>query len=102
MIRATTPTLELELEDENIDLGLAKDVYVTLRQGARKVTKSGNSIVIDGNIVSVHLSQQETLIFYPFHNVEVQLNWTYPGSARAASEIGHISVGENLLPEVLT
>lgn len=102
MIRATTPTLELVLEDERIDLGVANDVYVTLRQGPKKLTKSGNALAIDGNVVSVWLSQQETLGFTSAHNVDVQLNWTYPGGARAASEIGRVWVGENLLPEVLT
>lgn len=102
MIQGTTPTLELALEDETIDLGLAAHVYATLRQGGRKLTKSGADLEIEGNIARVWLSQEETLAFDAIHRVEVQLNWTYPGGARAASESGSFEVKDNLLPEVLT
>lgn len=101
MTRGTTPTYTFELEDESIDLSDAEEVYVTISQGRKKLTKSGGDVTVDGNTASIYLSQEDTLGFAAGQRAEFQLNWIYSDGARACSEIVSLVVGRNLLPEVL-
>lgn len=100
MIRATTPTFTLTVGDQSIDLSQASNVYVTVTQGARKVTKTGADLTIDGNVVQCTLSQTESLYFKPGSTADIQVNWIY-GTVRAATEVISVPVGNQLLPEVL-
>lgn len=100
MIRATTPTIIMTLPDE-VDLTTVDKLVFTLKQGSNEINKYNQDISIDGQKVSVWLSQQETL------NLEegvakMQLNWTYNDGSRAASNIVLIDVTPNLLAEVIT
>lgn len=99
MVQATTPTFVLTIQDE-IDLGEAQNVYFSLRQGSYVLQKTGESMTIDGNTVSIYLDQEETL---PFKEgvAELQLNWTYQDGSRACSVIKKIEVEENLLKKVI-
>lgn len=101
MIQGTTPTLDLILEDESIDLGLAAHVYVSLTQGAKKLRKTGDDVQVDGHIVRIRLTQEESLAFDPVRGVEAQLNWTYANGNRGASYKGRIPVADNAEKEVL-
>lgn len=83
--RGTTPTFRLTLRDESIDLGLAANVYATFRQASKTLTKTGEDIDVDGNVVGVYLTQEETLGFSESPQTEVQLNWVYSDGSRAAS-----------------
>lgn len=94
MRRATTPTLEIELTD--VDMSLVQYASVVIRQGETKITKVPE---IKGNVVMVHLDQQETLKFKPdYCHVQVRLKMV-DGSA-SASEIMTIEV-KDILNEVV-
>ena len=101
MTRGCTPTIICRLPEE-VDLSLADNVYVTLGQGARKVTKSGSDIEVSGSNVSIWLSQKDSLHFNNINNtVKIQVNWTYSAGNRGATTIKELVLNPNLLPEVL-
>ena len=99
MVQATTPTFVLTLPN-TVDLSLAQNVYFTIRQRSVVIEKTGDALTVDGNEVSVFLSQAETLQF-SVGQARIQLNWTYSNGERACSNIAHIAVTENLLKEVV-
>lgn len=99
MIRGTTPTFELTVED-TVDLTEASNVYATFRARNKTLTKTGEDLNITAHQVDVYFNQEESLSFLSGF-IEVQLNWTYSNGSRACSNVVKISVGDNLLPEVL-
>lgn len=108
MINYTTPTVHLIVEGVDIT---DKDVYVTLEQGCKELTKSGSDLIIeaettdqeqtDTNITFV-LSQEESARFDYNKNVSIQVNWIASNGVRAATEIKGIKVMKNLLGEVIS
>ena len=99
MVQATTPTFILTLPND-IDLGEAAHVYFTLKQKNAEIVKEDSDLTIDGNEVSVYLSQAET-VKLSVGAALLQLNWTYANGVRACSTIASIEVDENLLKEVV-
>ena len=100
MVRGTTPTFRLILDDEYVDLTQAVNVYASFKQKDTLITKSGEDIGIAEGEVDVYLSQAETLKFIK-GDVEIQLNWTYLDGRRACSNIITIEVDKNLIGDVL-
>ena len=100
MIRYTTPTLVLEIE---ADLSGA-DVYVTLRQACRELTKKNPASVIAEGVttLTIPLSQIETADFSETLPVSVQVNWITPGGNRTATEIATFRTFANLLDEAIS
>ena len=101
MIRGTTPTFKLMLNDETVDLTQAVNVYATFKQKNNEITKTGADLEISAHEVDVYLSQEETLSFISNNTASIQLNWTYANGRRACSQVINMAIGENLLPEVL-
>lgn len=99
MIQFTTPTFILTLPN-TVDLSEAQNLYFSLVQGKTEIIKTGSDLVIDGQTVSVYLSQEETARFSNL-KASLQLNWVYPNGARACSTIVSVDVGNNLLKEVV-
>lgn len=100
MIRGTTPTFQLKIADQTVNLTEARNVYATFEQRGKKLTKTGEDIEVTAQQVDVYFSQAESLQF-EVGSVDVQLNWTYSNGARACTDIIRVTVGENLVPEVL-
>lgn len=100
MVRGTTPTFVLEIDDKNIDLTQVDNVYATFKQGTCVMTKTGQDIEVSENEVDVYLSQAETLSFSK-GTVFVQLNWTFQNGHRACTNIVGVDVGDNLVNGVL-
>lgn len=103
--RGTTPTYRLILQDTTIDLAEANDVYVTFADGKynKIIEKTGADLYIDGNIVEIFLTQEETLKL-PAGELLVQINWTYQEGTttkRAASQIVRTTSARNLKNEVI-
>lgn len=94
--RGTTPTFTFTFSSD-VNLSIASNVYVTFKSqnGTVLLTKSGEELTISDNIVSVSLTQKETLSFYD--TVKIQVNWTYPNGKRASSEIETFNFSEQLL-----
>ena len=99
MVQATTPTFILTLPSD-VDLSIANDVWFTMRQGCTCIQKHGEELDISANVVSVYLTQNDTLKLTK-GNAYLQLNWVYDGGDRACSQIKSIPVTENLLKEVI-
>lgn len=99
MVQATTPTFILTLP-QDIDLGEAAHVYFTLKQKNAEIVKEDSDLTIDGNEVSVYLSQAET-VKLSVGTALLQLNWTYANGSRACSTIASVEVDENLLKAVV-
>lgn len=100
MIRGTTPTFKLLLNDEEVDLTAAANIYATFKQGTVLITKTGEDLTVTEHEVDVYLNQEESLKFKEGDKLEVQLNWTYNDGKRACSNIIKIDVGRNLLGSV--
>lgn len=108
MIRGTTPTFKLLINDETLNLTQASEVYATFGQGKNLITKQGEDLTITctesegvmNNEVDVYLNQSETLSFKA-GTILCQLNWTYEDGKRACTNIIRINVGENLVGDVL-
>ena len=104
MRRYTTPTLPMTVP---VDLTGA-EIHVTIKQGARKIQKTGADIVSvydseSGKTeLSVSLSQEETGAFLAEKKAYVQVNWIFPNGIRDATNIKQIDVSENLIAEVIT
>lgn len=102
MVKGTTPTFVFTLP-QTVDLSAASHVYVTFaKSNGNSLDKSGESLSVDGNVVSVFLTQKETLAFT--NKIAVQINWTYQeGSVvkRACSQIKTIDFTNNLIPRVI-
>lgn len=105
MYTGTTPTYTLTLNNDNINLEEATNVYVTFARENREVIvqKQTSDLEIDGNTINVFLTQEDTLRF-PNEKVLLQVNWTYEEGSivkRACSKITSINVSRNLLEEVV-
>lgn len=99
MVQGTTPTFILTLPN-TVDLTAVSNLYFSLEQGSTKLRKMGNALSIDGQNISVYLTQAETLKFNT-GKANLQLNWTYPDGSRACSNIVNVTVGLNLIKEVI-
>lgn len=105
MINYTTPTIPLTVE--GIDL-TSYDLYVTLEQVGKKLTKSGNDLNVTTQTVgqktntkiTFDLTQAESAMFNHRLGVDIQVNYIKDG-VRKATDIKHISVMKNLLSEVI-
>lgn len=99
MVQATTPTFVCTV-DNSADLSEIAVMYFSLKQDLVEVQKSGTDVIIDGQKVSVYLTQAETL---PFRKgqAEVMLNWTYSNGARGCTYKKVIQVEDNLLQKVV-
>lgn len=103
MIRATTPTLTLTIPT-SIDLTLPKDIYVTFEQEDLSLTKivdKNSDLDTSTNVISVFLSQAETLQFKPNSQALVQVNWVYENGNRGATKRKTIVIEPNLLDRVI-
>lgn len=107
VIIGTTPTIDMTLDDETIDLSAASHVYATFVAAntpggyERKLRKKDGQLTLSGNSASYQMTQEETLAF-GVGNVQCQLNWTYnSGATREASNIVTFYLSKNLEMEVL-
>lgn len=106
MIKYTTPTITLVVE--GVDL-TGKDIYATLEQGCRELTKKGSDMTVTteqvgertDTVMTMMLTQEESASFDFNRNASVQVNWITAGGVRGATEIKKIDVMRNLLDEVI-
>lgn len=99
MIRGTTPTHIFEIP---IDSSLLKQVQITYAQGSTNLlVKTIEDCVLDGNSISVTLSQEETLMFSHKKDVEVQIRVLTKDGTAMATTVRQVDVGRVLNEEVL-
>lgn len=94
MIRGTTPTFRFKAKDKNgvyVDFSQPQSVKVTLKQSGKRIDIDKDRLEIDGFVISLWLTQQESLKLTSRIPVGVQINWTYPdpngGSPRRGSTL---------------
>lgn len=103
MRRFTTPSLPMTVP---VDLTGA-DIYVTIKQGQRKLQKTGEDVVSvydsesGKTTLTVTLTQEETGAFLAEESATIQVNWIFADGTRSATNIKKIDVSENLLNEVI-
>ena len=105
MIRATTPTFTFTIRDDSLNLANAENVYVTLAQNTRTITKTGEDVEItEPRTVSIWLTQEESLTLQE-GTADCQINWTYISldgiRRRAATLTKSIPVSKQLLKKVI-
>ena len=95
LIRGTTPTIDCTIPD-NIDISEAKEIWFTIKQGGRMIADrklSDNTVSVDGQGLSIKLTQNETLAFNTFEvgecGIRIILN---DDSAWAMNEIEPVYV----------
>lgn len=91
MRRGTTPTIAIKVH--GCDLSKFETIYVTFGQGTNLVDKTGEDLEIEGDTVSVFLTQEDTLLFDSRkRTVEVQIRAVSEGGVAVASNIRQIPV----------
>ena len=99
MRQGTTPTLLITVN--NIDLADMERIYVVFEQNGNLLKKSMTDLKVENNVISVFLTQEETLSFKS-GNCNIQLRMiTYDGIAMA-SPIKTVNVYSVLNKEVIT
>lgn len=100
MIRGTTPDYILEV---NADLS-DKTVYVTIRQGGKKLTLTGDELLIatdeTGSTIAIRLTQEQTLGFV-VGAAEAQVKFIGADGTTQATNIIPITVRRALLERVV-
>lgn len=101
MIKGTTPTFLITLRGSTLE---GATPFVTLRQGKRELTKSGEELVKergeDSCVLAVSLTQEETLAL-AHGKAEMQVRWVYADGTAGATGIQSVAVKPVLKEEVL-
>lgn len=103
VVICTTPTFTLTLP-AGTDLSQAAHIAFSLWQEYFSLDKEDEGITVDSsnhNVVTVHLTQAETLNFSPNEKAYVQLNWSYNDGSRGNSKIYEVDVENNLYKKVM-
>lgn len=99
MIKGTTPTHVFTLP---FDTGSVKTVQIIYAQsGAVKLTKGNKDCTLDGNKVSVKLTQEDTFLFTFGVRVDIQVRVLTIGGDALASRVTHVLCEDCLSDEVL-
>lgn len=99
MMQGSTPTHIFRLP---IDTNLIQSLRITYAQNERKVlTKTKKDCVLDGNAVTVKLTQEETLLFKAKLDAEIQIHILTVGGDSIPSIIKKVPVRLLLDREVL-
>ena len=95
MRRGTTHDFEIILDD--VDLTAVDVLWITFAQfGSDVVTKQLSDVTIDGQTITVHLTQTDTLKFKPRANVWVQIRGLTNSGAAWATDTFKRSVEDIL------
>ena len=89
MIRGTTPKLEFTIP---FDTGQLAEAYITISQkGSIVIDKPRSEIICDGNVMSLHLTQEETLKLKANSIAEIQIRVRTNSGEALASNIIQVS-----------
>lgn len=99
MRQGTTLTIQITIND--IDLNEMQNIYVVFEQNGYILKKESSDLDIEGNTISVSLSQEETLNFKE-GTCNIQLRMITKGGVAIASPIKTTKVYRVLNKEVIT
>lgn len=99
MIQGTTPTHKFNIP---MDASIIKSVRITYaQQGKVLLTKESEDCHINGNVIELKLTQEETLLFDEFSSVQIQVRVLTAGGDALASELIRVPCGAILDKVVL-
>lgn len=109
MIPYTDTKLTIRVKNANFSAENMRGVYVTLRQGTHSITFEPGDVELDGEYVTVYLTQRETAKFIPTDMLNAPkcegiVNWLERVNSRdyrRGSTIVNINVGRQLMQEVV-
>lgn len=99
MRQGTTPTIQITINE--IDFNEMQNIYVVFEQNGYILKKESSDLNIEGNIISVLLTQEETLNFKE-GTCNIQLRMITKGGVAIASPIKTTKVYRVLNKEVIT
>lgn len=100
MRRLTTPTHTFDVE---FDLSIVKTIRIVYKQGnVVRLVKYNPEMEIDGNTISLKLTQEETQKFLPVYPVKIQMDLLTLGGEALHSDLVQRSIEDVLLDEVIT
>lgn len=99
MRQGTTPTIQITIND--IDLNKMQNIYVVFEQNGYILKKESSDLNIEGNVILVSLSQEETLNFKE-GTCNIQLRMITKGGVAIASPVKTTKVYRVLNKEVIT
>lgn len=99
MRQGTTPTIQITIND--IDLNEMQNIFVVFEQNGYILKKESSDLDIEGNVISVLLSQEETLNFKE-GTCNIQLRMITKGGVAIASPIKTTKVYRVLNKEAIT
>lgn len=96
MIRGTTPTLQFTISGD-VAVSNIQEMWLTFAQfGEIIINKSRNEMEIDGNVVTVTLSQEETLKLKSGKQINMQLRILLTDGTALASGVKRFTIGDVL------
>ena len=98
MRRGTTPTLRITVE--GVQLDSLTSIFLTLKQGNTELEKTNLEIDAEHNVMSVDLSQEETLMFDE-GGIRVQFRAILQNGKAVASDIVTTTMEEILMEGVI-
>lgn len=101
LYRGTTPTHSFTLPDELNGVELAA-LYITYRQvGDTVLEKALSDVSVESGVVTVQLTQEDTLSFRPGSVVQIQIRLRTAAGNAMASDIIKVDVGHVLKDGVI-
>lgn len=111
MVQGTTPTIVLTVKDAEA-ISQATDVWVTFEQGSTEITRKwkrypeseddNDGIAVDSNIVTVKLSQEDTLSFAKGSvNVQIKMLKNDEDDATKYDDVGATEIKKLRVEEIL-
>lgn len=97
MIKWTTPTIQINFEDNVLD-GY-KQIVVSFKSTYQVLNITDEDLTIEDNSISLTLTQQQSSILGD--NTSVQVNVYYNNGTRAATNIMQVDFGKNLLQQTM-
>lgn len=106
IIPGATDTIKLRILGENVELPGTDRIFVTFSQcGAPVIEKTGASLEVSENVISVALTQEESLSLQNMKTGKVQVNYLvtdgYGRQVRIPTLAATFDVGEQLLRRTL-
>lgn len=99
MIQGTTPTHQFTIP---MDAAVIQTVRVAYAQKDKVLlVKEGDDCRVEGNVVEVKLTQEETLLFDEFSSVQIQVRVLTTAGDALASDLIRVPCGAILDKEVL-
>lgn len=99
MIQGTTPTHQFTIPMDASSVQLARVTYA--QKDKVLLTKEGDDCRVEGNVIEVKLTQEETLLFDEFSSVQIQVRVLTTAGDALASDLIRVPCGAILDKEVL-